>query len=30
MDVEPAMFSYPAGILQTPAVKRAENNFNGA
>jgi hypothetical protein len=23
------MFSYPAGILQTRAAKRAENHFNG-
>jgi hypothetical protein len=23
------MFSYPAGILQTAAAKRAENQFNG-
>src|ERR1017187_1506754 len=23
------MFSYPEGVLQTPAAKRAENRFNG-
>jgi hypothetical protein len=26
---KPSMFSYPAGLLQTRAAKRAENHFNG-